>query len=101
MTFIEGCKHPKAVTILIRGGTPRINAEAERSLHDALMVIRDIIQEPKIVAGGSAPELEMSRALKNYAETLPGREQLAVKAFAEALEAHNHDACRKCRIRPN
>jgi thermosome len=86
MTFIEGCKHPKAVTILIRGGTARINAEAERSIHDALMVIKDIIQEPKIVAGGSAPELEMSRTLKNYAKTLPGREQLAVKAYAESLE---------------
>ena len=87
MTFIEGCKHPRAVTILIRGGTQRINAETERSLHDALMVIKDIIQEPKIVAGGGAPELEMSSTLKKYAETLPGREQLAVKAFAEALEA--------------
>ena len=86
MTFIEGCKNPKAVTILIRGGTPRMNAETERSIHDALCVVRDIIQEPKILAGGSAPELEMSKVLKKFAETLPGREQLAVKAFAEALE---------------
>jgi len=87
MTFIEGCKHPRAVTILIRGGTQRMTAEAERSLHDALCVIRDIIEDPKVVAGGSAPELEMSSTLKKYAETLPGREQLAVKTFAEALEA--------------
>lgn len=87
MTFIEGCKHPRAVTLLIRGGTERITAEAERSLHDALCVIRDIIEEPKVVAGGSAPELEMASTLKKYAETLPGREQLAVKIFAEALEA--------------
>ena len=87
MTFIEGCKHPRAVTILIRGSTQRMTAEAERSLHDALCVIRDIIEDPKVVAGGSAPELEMSSALKKYAETLPGREQLAVKTFAEALEA--------------
>jgi thermosome len=87
MTFIEGCKHPLAVTILIRGGTQRMTAEAERSIHDALCVIRDIIQEPKVVAGGSAPELEMASVLKKYAETLPGREQLAVKAFAESLEA--------------
>jgi thermosome len=86
MTFIEGCKHPKAVTILIRGGTQRIVDEAERSLHDALCVVRDVIEEPKIVAGGGAPELEVSRMLKKYAETLPGREQLAVRAFAEALE---------------
>ncbi len=63
-----------------------MNAETERSIHDALCVVRDLIQEPKIVAGGGAPELEMSKTLKSYAETLPGREQLAVKAFAEALE---------------
>ena len=87
MTFIEGCKHPRAVTILIRGSTQRMIAEAERSLHDALCVVRDIIEDPKVVAGGSAPELEMSSVLKKYAESLPGREQLAVKTFAEALEA--------------
>jgi thermosome len=86
MTFIEGCKHPKAVTILIRGGTQRIVDETERSLHDALCVVRDIVEEPKIVAGGGSPELEVSRMLRKYAETLPGREQLAVRAFAEALE---------------
>jgi thermosome len=86
MTFIEGCKHPKAVTILIRGGTQRIVDEAERSLHDALCVVKDVIEEPKIVAGGGAPELEMSRMLKKFSETITGREQLAVKAFAEALE---------------
>jgi len=86
MTFVEGCKTPRAVTILIRGGTERIVDEAERSLHDALCVVRDIVEEPKVVAGGGAPELEVSRVLKKYAETLPGREQLAVKCFAEALE---------------
>jgi len=87
MTFVEGCKHPRAVTILIRGGTQRIVDEAERSLHDALCVVRDVVEEPKILAGGGAPELEVSRMLRKYSETLPGREQLAVKCFAEALEA--------------
>jgi thermosome len=87
MTFIEGCKHPKAVTILIRGGTQRIVDEAERSVHDSLCVVRDLVEEPFIVAGGGSPELEVSRMLRKYAETLPGREQLAVRAFAEALEA--------------
>ncbi|MCW4046531.1 MAG: thermosome subunit beta [Candidatus Bathyarchaeota archaeon] len=86
MTFIEGCKNPRAVTLLIRAGTQRMIDEAERSIHDALCVIRDIIEEPKVVAGGSAPELEMARVLKNYAETLPGREQLAIKTYADALE---------------
>jgi thermosome len=87
MTFIEGCKHPRAVTILIRGGTQRIVDEAERSLHDALCVVRDVVEEPRIVGGGGAPEIEVSRVLKRYAQTLPGKEQLAVKAFAEALES--------------
>jgi thermosome len=86
MTFIEGCKHPKAVTILIRGSSPRMNSESERSIHDALCVVRDLIQEPRILAGGSAPELEMSKVLRRHAESITGREQLAVKAFAEALE---------------
>ena len=86
MTFIEGCKHPKSVTILIRGGTERIVDEAERSIHDALCVVRDIVEEPKILAGGGAPETEVARILREYAETLPGREQLAVQNYAEALE---------------
>jgi chaperonin GroEL (HSP60 family) len=87
MTFIEGCKNPKAVAILIRGGTERIVAEAERSIHDALCVARDVVREPKILAGGGAPEMEMAKVLKKYAESLPGREQLAVMSYAEALEA--------------
>jgi len=87
MTFIEGCKNPKAVTLLIRGATQRMTAEAERSIHDALCVVRDLIQEPKIVAGGSAPEMEMAGVLRKYAETMPGREQLAVRVFADALES--------------
>ena len=87
MTFIEGCKNPKAVTLLVRGATQRMTAEAERSIHDALCVVRDLLEEPKIVAGGSAPELEMARELKKYAQTVAGREQLAINIFAESLEA--------------
>ena len=87
MTFIEGCKNPRSVAILIRGGTERIVDEAERSIHDALCVARDVVEEPKIMAGGGSPELEVARKLREYAETLPGREQLAVMGFAEALEA--------------
>ena len=87
MTFVEGCKNPRAVTILIRGGTERIVEEAERSLHDALCVARDVVEEPKIMAGGGAPEMEVGKVLKEYADTLPGREQLAVMCFAEALES--------------
>jgi len=87
MTFVEGCDNPHAVAILIRGGTERIVDEAERSVHDALCVVRDVVQEPKILAGGGSPEMEVARALRAYAESLPGREQLAVQGFAEAIES--------------
>jgi len=86
MAFIEGCKDPRSVAILIRGGTERFVDEAERSVHDALCVVRDVVQEPKIVAGGGSPEIEIARALKDYAQSLPGREQLAVQSFSEAIE---------------
>jgi len=86
MVFIEGCKNPRSVTILVRGGTERIVDEAERSIHDALCVVRDVVQEPKILAGGGAPEIEVAREVREYAESLPGREQLAAQSFAEAIE---------------
>jgi len=86
LIFVEGCKHPKAVSILIRGGTERIVDEADRSIHDALCVIKDVVEEPKIVAGGGAPEIEIARQLIEYSNKLVGREKLAVIKFAEALE---------------
>lgn len=86
MVFIEGCKNPKAVTILVRGGSERLVDEAERSLHDALCVVRDVIREPLVVAGGGAPEAEMARRLREYAQKMSGKEQLAVIGFADALE---------------
>jgi thermosome len=86
MTFIEGCKNPRSVAILIRAGTERFLDEAERSVHDALCVVRDVVQEPKIVAGGGSPEMEIAKALGAYAQSLPGREQLAVQSFGEAVE---------------
>jgi len=87
MTFIEGCNNPKAVTILVRGGTERIVDEAERSIHDALCVVRDVVRDPRVVVGGGAVEVELASQMKRWAEKLSGREQLAVLAFAEALEA--------------
>jgi thermosome len=86
MTFVEGCKNPKAVSVLVRGGTERIVDEAERAFHDALCVVRDVIVEPQVVAGGGAPEAEVSRLLRAYSQKLSGKEQLAVQAFADALE---------------
>jgi len=85
--FIEGCKNPKAVTLLIRGGSQRVIDEVDRSLHDALMVVKDVIEKPSIVYGGGAPEAYISSKLRQWAQTLSGREQLAVEKFAEALEA--------------
>src|ERR687884_2213697 len=84
--FIEGCKHPKSVTILIRGGSQRVVDEAERSVHDALMVSKDVLEKPAIVAGGGAPEAHVAGKLAEWASTLSGREQLAAQKFSEALE---------------
>lgn len=84
--FIEGCKHPKAVTILIRGGSQRVVDEAERALHDALMVTKDVMEKPFIVAGGGSPESFVAGKLRDWSSTLSGREQLAADKFAESLE---------------
>ncbi len=84
--FIEKCKDPKSVVILIRGGTELIIDEAERAIHDALCVVRDVVEDQKIVGGGGAPEIEAAIQLRKYAQTLGGREQLAVEVFADALD---------------
>jgi archaeal chaperonin len=84
--FIEGCKNPKSVTILIRGGSQRVVDEADRSVHDALMVTKDVLEKPLIVAGGGSPEAYVSGKLREWTNTLTGREQLAAEKFAEALE---------------
>jgi len=84
--FVEGAKHPKAVTILIRGGSQRVVDEAERSVHDALMVTKDVLERPVIVAGGGAPEAYAAAKLREWVSTLSGREQLAAEKFAESLE---------------
>lgn len=86
MVFIEGCKNPKSVSILIRGGTELIVEEAERALHDALCVVRNLIHESKVVAGGGASEIEVAKVIRDYAESFSGREQLAVIKFAESIE---------------
>ena len=84
--FIEGCKHPQSVTMLIRGGSQRVIDEVDRSIHDSLMVVKDVIEKPEIVAGGGAPESYAASLLKDWADNFDGREQLAIKKYAEALE---------------
>ena len=86
MTYITGCKNPKAVTILIRGGTEHVIDEIERAIHDALGVVAATLKDSKIVAGGGAIEIELSKKLKEFASTLKGRERLAVEEFANSLE---------------
>jgi thermosome len=84
--FIEGCKHPQSVTMLIRGGSQRVIDEVDRSIHDSLMVVKDVIEKPEIVAGGGAPEAYAASLLKDWADNFDGKEQLAIKKYAEALE---------------
>jgi thermosome len=85
--FIEGCKNPKAVSILIRGGSQRVVEEADRSMHDALMVMKDVLEHPAIVAGGGAPEAYIANELRQWSSSQEGRAQLAVQKFSDALDA--------------
>ncbi len=86
LTYVTGCNNPKAVSIILRGGTEHVVAEAERALHDALRVVGVAIEDETLVAGGGSPEVELALRLREYSSTLIGREQLAVAKFADALE---------------
>jgi len=86
MVFIEGCKDPKSVSILIRAGLGRMVDEAERAMNDALSVVADVIEKNKVVVGGGAVEAEVAKELRHYAVKVGGREQLAINDFAESLE---------------
>jgi len=85
--FIEGCNNPRSVTVLIRGGSQRVVDEADRSIHDALMVVKDVVEKPSIVAGGGSPEAYLAAELNEFSGSYDGREQLAIKQYAEALES--------------
>lgn len=86
MIFVEECKDPKAVTLLVRGSTEHVVDEIERAVEDAIGVVAATVEDGKVVAGGGAAEIAIAKGLKEYADTISGREQLAVAAFAEALE---------------
>jgi len=86
MIFVEKCKDPHSVAILIRAGLERMVDEAERAMTDALSVVSDVVENSKIVAGGGAVEIEVARQLRRYATQVGGREQLAIEAFADAVE---------------
>ena len=85
--FIEGCRHPKAVTLLLRAGSQRVVDEVERSVHDSIMVVRDVMEFPSVVAGGGSPETYAATKIRNWSKSLEGREQLAAEKFAESLES--------------
>ncbi|MDD5162860.1 MAG: thermosome subunit beta [Candidatus ainarchaeum sp.] len=86
MVFIEGCKNPKSVSLLLRGGSEHVVEEAERAIHDALMATATAVRDGKIVYGGGSPEMEMAVRLREFATTIGGKEQLAIEAFASTLE---------------
>jgi thermosome len=87
MIFVEDCKNPKAVTILVRGGTEHVVDEIERALNDAISVVAEVLEDPRVLAGGGASEVSVSRQLDEFAKTVGGREGLAVEAFSEAVSA--------------
>jgi len=86
MIFVEDCKNPQAVAIFVRAGLERMIDEAERALNDALYVVSDVAENPKMVPGGGAIEMEVAREVRSYARQVGGREQLAIEAFADTLE---------------
>ncbi len=86
MIFVEKCKDPKAVSMILRGGTEHVVDELYRAVHDALRVVGVVVEDKKYVVGGGACEVELALRLKDFASTVGGREQLAIEAFAEAME---------------
>ena len=86
MTFVTGCKNPKAVSVLIRGGTEHVVDEIDRSLNDAISVVSVAFEDGKLVTGGGSTAMELALGLRNYAASVGGRKQIAIDAFASAME---------------
>ena len=86
MTFVRECKNPKSVTILVRGSTEHVVNEIERAIKDAIGDVTAALKDGKVVAGAGSTEIEVARQLRKFSESLSGREQLAAKVFAEAIE---------------
>lgn len=91
--FFTGCPNSKTVTIILRGGAEQFIAETERSLHDAIMIVRRALKNDSIVPGGGAIEMELSKHLRNFSKTIAGKEQLIIAAMAKALEVIPRQLC--------
>uniref|UniRef100_A0A3Q3FTC2 T-complex protein 1 subunit eta n=1 Tax=Labrus bergylta TaxID=56723 RepID=A0A3Q3FTC2_9LABR len=91
--FFKGCPKAKTCTIILRGGAEQFTEETERSLHDAIMIVRRAIKNDSIVAGGGAIEMELSKYLRDYSRTIPGKQQLLIGAYAKALEIIPRQLC--------
>ena len=97
MTYVRGCENPKSLTILIHGGSEHVIDEIERAMKDGLGDIVCCLNSGRIVPGGGAVEIELARRLRQFGQTLSGREQLAVEEFASALGIYSLNTCGKCR----
>jgi len=91
--FVEGCKNPRSISVLIRGGSQRVIDEVDRSMHDAFMVVKDVIETPAIVAGGGAPEAYVASVLKDWSDSFEGREQLAIKKICRIIRSYSSNNC--------
>jgi T-complex protein 1 subunit eta len=89
----KGCPEAKTCTLLLRGGAEQVIAEVERSLHDAIMIVKRTVQNNEVVAGGGAVEMELSKYLRDYSKTIAGKEQLIISAYAKALEVIPRQLC--------
>src|SRR2546425_986195 len=100
MTFVTGCKNPKAVSILLRGGTEHVVEELERSLEDATSVVAVAIEDSKVITGGGSSAMEIALALRDFASTIGGREQIAIESFADAVEIIPRTLSENARLDP-
>ncbi|AHY78895.1 AQG_2a_G0029100.mRNA.1.CDS.1 [Saccharomyces cerevisiae] len=91
--LFQGCPQAKTCTLLLRGGAEQVIAEVERSLHDAIMIVKRALQNKLIVAGGGATEMEVSKCLRDYSKTIAGKQQMIINAFAKALEVIPRQLC--------
>ncbi len=95
--FVEGCKNPKALSILVRGGSQRVVDEADRSVHDAIMTVKDVVEYPYVTVGAGAPEVYISQKVREWSSTLSGRTQLGSRKICRWCRRNCNRSSGKCR----